>query len=57
MRELGNERICPDYHNARNGFQLEELNRVRALGKIRDELGEEGIEIKDIKDKTIWNYK
>ena len=25
--------------------------------KIRDELGEEGIEIKDIKDKTIWNYK
>ena len=30
-----------NYHNARNGFQLEELNRVRALGKIRDELGDE----------------
>jgi cysteinyl-tRNA synthetase len=25
--------------------------------KIRNELGEEGIDIKDIKDKTIWNYK
>ena len=25
--------------------------------RIRDELGEEGIEIKDIKDKTSWNYK
>ena len=25
--------------------------------KIRDELSEEGIEIKDIKDKTSWNYK
>ena len=25
--------------------------------KIRDELSEQGIDIKDIKDKTIWNYK
>ena len=25
--------------------------------KIRNELGDEGIDIKDIKDKTIWNYK
>ena len=25
--------------------------------KIRNELGEEGIDIKDIKGKTIWNYK
>ena len=25
--------------------------------KIRNELGEEGIDIKDIKDKTIWSYK
>ena len=25
--------------------------------KIRNELGEEGIDIKDIKNKTIWNYK
>ena len=25
--------------------------------KIRDELSDEGIDIKDIKDKTIWNYK
>ena len=30
-----------NYGNARNGWQLEELNRVRALGKIRDELGDE----------------
>ena len=33
-----------NYHNARNGFQLEELNRVRALGKIRDELGDEVVD-------------
>tara|TARA_B100000963_G_scaffold237693_1_gene207825 strand:- start:1583 stop:2734 length:1152 start_codon:yes stop_codon:yes gene_type:complete len=25
--------------------------------KIRNELSDEGIDIKDIKDKTIWNYK
>ena len=25
--------------------------------KIRNELSKEGIDIKDIKDKTIWNYK
>ena len=25
--------------------------------KIREELDKEGIDIKDIKDKTIWNYK
>ena len=33
-----------NYHNARNGFQLEELNRVRALTKIRDELGDEFVD-------------
>ena len=25
--------------------------------KIRDELNNEGIDIKDIKNKTTWNYK
>lgn len=33
-----------NYHNARNGWQLEELNRVRALGKIRDKLGDEVVD-------------
>ena len=33
-----------NYHNARNGWQLEELNRVRALTKIRDELGDEFVD-------------
>lgn len=33
-----------NYHNANNGWQLEELNRVRALGKIRDQLGDEVVD-------------
>jgi len=33
-----------NYHNARNGWQLEELNRVRALTKIRDQLGDEFVD-------------
>ena len=34
------------------------MNRAYELAdKIRDELSNEGIDIKDIKDKTIWNYK
>ena len=27
-----------NYHNARNGWQLEEHNRIKALAKIRDKL-------------------
>ena len=33
-----------NYGNARNGWQLEELNRVRALTKIRDQLGDEFVD-------------
>ena len=38
-------------HNAKKSGNFE------IADKIRDELNKAGIEIKDIKDKTIWNYK
>ena len=40
-----------DRENAKNNKNYE------LADKIRDELSNEGIDIKDIKDKTIWNYK
>ena len=40
-----------DRENAKNNKDYE------LADKIRDELSNEGIDIKDIKDKTIWNYK
>ena len=33
-----------NYHNAPNGWQLEQLNRIRALGKIREELGDDVVD-------------
>ena len=33
-----------NYHNARNGWQLEEHNRIKALAKIRDKLGDEVVD-------------
>tara|TARA_R110000787_G_scaffold112512_1_gene221428 strand:+ start:2543 stop:3382 length:840 start_codon:yes stop_codon:yes gene_type:complete len=33
-----------NYHNAPNGWQLEQLNQVRALGKIRDGLGDDVVD-------------
>lgn len=33
-----------NYHNASNGFQLEEHNRIKALAKIRDNLGDEVVD-------------
>ena len=40
-----------DRENAKNNGDYD------LADKIRDELSNEGIDIKDIKDKTIWNYK
>ena len=33
-----------NYHNARNGWQLEEHNRIKALAKIRDKLGDDVVD-------------
>ena len=33
-----------NYHNAPNGWQLEQLNRIRALGKLREELSDEVVD-------------
>jgi hypothetical protein len=51
-----------NYHNASNGFQLEELNRIRALGKIRDSLGDEVVdeitpELFDLAKKNVQKKK
>ncbi len=51
-----------NYHNASNGWQLEELNRVRALGKIRDSLGDEVVdeitpELFDLAKKNVQKKK
>ena len=40
-----------DRENAKNNGDYD------LADKIRDELSNEGIDIKDIKDKTTWNYK
>ena len=43
--------------------KIKERENAKKIGnfdladKIREELDKEGIDIKDIKDKTIWNYK
>lgn len=33
-----------NYHNAPNGWQLEQLNKIRALGKIREDLGDDVVD-------------
>ena len=33
-----------NYHNAPNGWQLEQANQIKALGKIRDGLGDEVVD-------------
>ncbi len=40
-----------NYHEAPNGWQLEQANQIKALGKIRDGLGDEVVD-----DRTDFSY-
>ena len=42
---------------ANNREDAKKTGNYDLADKIRKELNEEGIDIKDIKDKTTWNYK